>query len=43
MGYAKKNVRAAVMCFGVFAMGVIGVRQLAAQSTAAILGTVVEA
>lgn len=43
MGYAKKNVRAAVMCFGVFAMGVIGVRQAAAQSTAAILGTVVDA
>src|SRR5580704_10917998 len=44
MGGSKKpNVRAAVLYLGIFWIGALGVQQLAAQSTAAILGTVVDA
>src|SRR5277367_5322524 len=43
MGKTKTLVRAAALCLGVFLVGDLGIQQLAAQSTAAILGTVVDA
>ena len=43
MGKTKMIDRAAVLCLGVFMMIAFGVQQLAAQSTAAILGTVLDA
>ena len=43
MGRTKKNIRAVMLCLGVFLIVAGGIQQVAAQSTAAILGTVVDA